>query len=293
VTVAIQATRQGPWTPVGSLQPSVLNPTGDLRGDGFPGRATVGPRACVAWVSPSDEALRFALGGGDVWWGGGWLVSPAPVGVPVVTGVPGGWMLAWADAGGTATQAWVASIAADGTPGTAPMSIADGALVGVATTGETQHVITIDQDGSLVDTLVTAQLIIEPTPLPVPILFRRSSVVLAVTAITDPQPIVTYRRGRSQVALGGQIHAPGAAPIILRGRARTHSAWPDVRVHEGTRPQGETFALVTWWMTPQELQFVELDEDGPVMPVETLETRGLAAYPQSLVEQAVRTVRER
>jgi hypothetical protein len=51
--------------------------------------------------------------------------------------------------------------------------------------------------------------------------------------------------------------------------------------------------VLTWWSAPRELSFVELAEDGPVLPVETLPAEHGPEHPHRLVHEAIRIVEDR
>lgn len=83
-----------------------------------------------------------------------------------------------------------------------------------------------------------------------------------------PPGVVTVR--------GGESLAPGAGADL--------SAAP-CEAHEVSRG-GRRAALLTWWSVPREFSYVELAQDGPVLPVDSLSTLRGPAHPQRLVREA-------
>jgi hypothetical protein len=91
----VRATARGVWTPVpGTDRAQVLNPEGDVRGDGFPAHARSGSAMLAAWMRPSTGAIVVAQFEGttpnltEV-------ACPQGVGVPIPIAIPGGWALLW------------------------------------------------------------------------------------------------------------------------------------------------------------------------------------------------------
>ena len=62
---------------------------------------------------------------------------------------------------------------------------------------------------------------------------------------------------------------------------------------QGQRPDGTLFVLATWWMSPSDLGYAEQTEDGPLVPFESLHAHGSGSYSPSLVNEAIRIVRDR
>lgn len=96
VEVRVEETRSGPWTLVGGNDHLVLNPGGDAFGDGFPGQASRGNEALVAWIRPASSTLRLSPAKGGRWGAERGLdTDPAPAGVPRVGSLDTGWSVAW------------------------------------------------------------------------------------------------------------------------------------------------------------------------------------------------------
>lgn len=109
----------------------------------------------------------------------------------------------------------------------------------------------------------------------------------------------------SGTVIGGSIH------VLVRDGSRLLDLSFLVDIHDdpiifATAPFTETAVLasveplmlpllhglssaVVWWTSPSSLNFIELTEDGPVLPVRSLTAHGNGAkYPQSLVNEALR-----
>jgi hypothetical protein len=106
---------------------------------------------------------------------------------------------------------------------------------------------------------------------------RLAATTVAYSFLPPVQPIIIQRMGSTALA----VVPTGVAPMAA-----------DVRIHEGQAPDG-AYALVAWWSDPRHVELVEIDPDGPVLPVGTVATSGRADYPPSAVNEAIRIVRDR
>jgi len=254
-TVRVGMTLAGPWSPLGPLDGRVLNPHGDETHDSYPGIASDRASVLAAWVKPG---AGLAFSAGESRWSATQLIADAAAdGAPVTRTIGAGFGVVWQ----SSTSSGIVRLATTSTEGTlgAVLDVVDGTLLGVAQTTSTRlTVVAISADGTVKATVVVFALP-DPGGIPVPIIYR--TVVLgrvpSVTIGIEPDPI--------------------PIPSVL----------------EGTRHDRTPYALVTWWQSPSELQYIELAEDGPVFPVTTLQAHGNAKYSQALVNQAVHEVRDR
>src|SRR5689334_26378 len=53
----VRASATGVWTPRGIVDSAVVNPRGDVLGDGYPASATKQGALLAAWVRPSSDSL--------------------------------------------------------------------------------------------------------------------------------------------------------------------------------------------------------------------------------------------
>jgi hypothetical protein len=113
--VQVQASPRGVWSPTGGVDAHVLNPTGDLLGDGMPGTWTRGAEARVAWFRPLTSEIVVAEWTGDAWRDVARLEAAAALGAPRVGELDGAVLVVWMERaadGTTAVQAGV--VASDG-----------------------------------------------------------------------------------------------------------------------------------------------------------------------------------
>jgi hypothetical protein len=91
----VQLAPAGPWSLLRPYDATVLNPTGDLHGDGLPGSASRDELLLAAWTRPETSHLMVSRWEGARW---EWLPSitaPAALGVPRVSPLGDGWALTW------------------------------------------------------------------------------------------------------------------------------------------------------------------------------------------------------
>jgi hypothetical protein len=221
----------------------------------------------VAWVDRNSGSLRLAVGASGKWRGVSPVWEPTADGTPVVACVADAWAVSWnEDVGFGRVELGV--IAADGTGTPDPVLIADQAvLIGAVFTDEDLHVVWAAATGAVVGATTLAFIPIPDMPVPFPVARATTESPLSSSGSTVPS------------SLGGP------SPISLTVAT--------IQLHDGTRPDGSAYALVTWWPTPQELRYVELDEGGMVLPAEALQARGNATYSPALVNEAIHAVRSR
>lgn len=158
-------TQTGPWTLIGSLDPSVLNPTGDLHGDGLPGDSARLDVLLAAWTRPGEEQVLLSAGRDGGW---DWLrhvETESPVGTPSVDAAGGGWIVTW-QRGGALPAVLVVSVTLDGRL-SVPEQVADGWLVGTAPTADGRgiYVLSMTPDGEPTVTRVVWSVPSVPSPV--------------------------------------------------------------------------------------------------------------------------------
>ena len=252
--VQVTSTLSGPWSPVGAVDSRTLNPSGDARHDGPPSHAVNGQHAFVAWYSPEDDQIRCAVGTPLNGWGASFpLRAHSRLRVPpTVEALSNGWVVAWVDDPSGRLSAAVVS--EDGRVFAGSIGTAD-AVLRLVIVGETVSIAAAN----------AGQLVLyafQPLPLPDPIVFRQIGGVELAR--------VPVRSGMSQGL------ASGWSAEAVQAELFRHS-------------DNSTGTALTWWTSPSTLSYVELAEDGPVLPVRTVSAKGNGAkYPQSLVNEALR-----
>ena len=284
--VAVTPTQSGPWSPVGLVSSRTLNPSGDLTGDGYPGIARSESSVLVAWNRRAEQRTLLALGGPAGWLSEESVASAGAVGTPVPLIVGNAWVVVWQRDSATGPEILATPVSAEGKPGNS-LELAAGRVVGAVALDAVVQVVFVSPDGSRLGSVRVPFLILPDIPYPISggrTLYDFgdfvSGPIRGHSVIPDYPIPIPLGHHRSLVGAGHQ--APPA-----------QDAWfADVRITDGENSFGK-FGLVTWWRQPGELAYVELREDGPVLPFDTLESSGEAAYPQSLLHEAHRIVRER
>ena len=246
LTVEISSTPRGPWTPTGSVTDDILNPSGDLLGDGMPGWDTRGSRVLSAWIRPGSSALHRSLGTSPGWDGLPATPSPGAQGQPVVDVLDGGWGITWQSVNLSASSVLITGTTPEGV-GVAPLLVSGGVLVGTTPAGNLIHVITMDNGtGQLWCTTVSFSFI-----------------------PTQPIPIQLSIIGRVRLGRGGAL--PNFDPPVPNagngnGWGRRDEPFADPRVQDVLKADGSFVGLVTWWGADGELHGVEIGANGPTLP---------------------------
>lgn len=251
--VQVTPTLSGPWTPVGGIDARTLNPAGDVRQDGAPSHAVNGRRAIAAWFSPDAEQLRCSVGTPDEGWGATHSLEAHADGrvPPAVVALRDGWVLAWSD---TVSGLSVAAVSADGRVLQTSLGVT-GSLRSVVVIGDVIEIVVGDAAGLTAYTFL-------PLPLPDPIVFRQMR---------------TTHLGQWA---GGSARLPVATSRANAGTVQTARF---------RHPDNSVGTALVWWTSTTSLSYIELTEDGPVLPVRSLTANGNGAkYPQSLVNEALR-----
>jgi hypothetical protein len=272
--VRVTPTASGPWTPLEAVGPDVLNPDGDVEGDGAPAVSRSDAGWLVAWSSPSHGALQLARAT-DGWQPTIMVPAPDAVGTPVVVAVDGGWIVATRRAGGGVSIAGCT----DGSGGRVSelIDLSDGRLLGGRrSNGDAQFVI-IGHDGCL--EIFCVRMIV-PDPLPIDV--YRHVVCLPPPDQRAPAPgprDPTCPRFPSDGDRGDRVAPPDGHPPRddgsgdcggggSRSRQAPGSRMPAMRLQDILLPDGSTTGAVTWTSGGQD-GFLDLSEDGPLLPVMT------------------------
>lgn len=91
----VQPTPRGVWSPVGQLAPELLNPSGDLFGDGHPNDAFCDGGVTAAWFRPATQELLIAQATERAWTMRARLPAAGAVGSPQLSCSPDRTLLAW------------------------------------------------------------------------------------------------------------------------------------------------------------------------------------------------------
>jgi hypothetical protein len=195
--------------------------------------------------------------------------APDAIGTPLVVAAPTGGDVAvvWQGIAEGEPRVRVAWLAHDGAP-REQVASADGLMLGAVSFEDAFVVVSAEASGTGTGYVLFHIMPWEPAINPL-------ATVATPTGAVSPAHVMPWE--------------PWIPPSMTATRAL---AAADIRVHEVEASEGKR-ALVTWWADAQHLRFVEVDEDGPVLPVETLEASGRARYPQSLVNEALHSVRDR
>jgi hypothetical protein len=155
----------------------VINPLGDVWGDGFPGHAAKADQIMVAWARAADGSVQLARVGRSL------VVeelSPVPggaVGTPAVAACDEAWLVAWQGGGPAANSVLCSSVGASGTMPTEPLLVGDGSLVDALATGPAIHVLVLGPAGESLS-LATIVFVAPTHPDPIPIIYRTAQVSL-------------------------------------------------------------------------------------------------------------------
>jgi hypothetical protein len=238
---------------------ALLNPAGDRLGDGVPGWRASGEELHAAWIRPTSCQVIVAWSGGRGWDAQWALDAPGALGTPrVAQWSPQHVVLVWQAhvEDGTTTELAFLQHQGGRLRGAQRVSLA-ATLLDVAQGDDALHVVALEGG------LATDFIFYVPIPPINPIDW---TVVRLDPALDVPLDTL-----------------PGIA---------AHVAGMDLRVSELRGASGKQVVL-TWWSGPRELSFVELADDGPVLPVETLSSDHGPVRPQRLVQEAIRLVSER
>lgn len=225
LAVEIASTPRGPWTPTGSVTERVLNPHGDLFGDGMPGWDSRGEIVLSAWFRPGAAILQRALGEASGWDPLAGITASGAQGQPIVDVLTGGWAVAWQESDAGGNRVMLTGTDVDGRAAT-PLHVAGGLLVGTSPSGNLLQVISLDPaTGRLWCTTVAFAFV--PTQ-PIPIQLEIVSVIMLRTGglpVGGPAP-----QGGS-----GRRDRPGDIGSL------------DPRLHDVMKDDGQVVGVVTWW----------------------------------------------
>ena len=224
-TLQVQATRSGPWSARGPQdrgQGRLLNPTGDLLGDGFPGNGTDGLRLTAAWLRPltSEVVIVSAEPAGQI---SPELraLTPVSVGTPRVVAVEGGALIFWQGI----QPGTVLGLAASRTSTSDVGSVQEGILLDAATVGGKPYVISWDEASR---TIVVGEYValLPPHPIPIPQALHISRIQVAqlvaaptVERVADGL-VVAWSEGPGRCATLRVTTSALEGPISRRGSCR-------------------------------------------------------------------------
>jgi hypothetical protein len=244
LALEVHADRGRIWSPRGALRPGVLNATGDLHGDGYPGYSVRVAALAAAWLRPAPASVEVALAHPD-----GRVVRTAvavpdiPVGTPVVDRLSGHWCVTWR-ALGDRPEIFNVSVLDSGVMGP-PVRLGAGTLVGTVSVGETLVLGAIDLDGE--ELLVSG------------ITFQRFPEIPGDVPIARVTWSATLTRNEWSGVEGRSASAHRISPL---GPASRASLAPDLPI-----PCLETTsdgAVLAWSAGNGLVGLLELDELGPV-----------------------------
>lgn len=185
--VHVTTTASGPWTCPGAVNEGVLNPNGDVLGDGPPAAVRASAGCSVAWTSSEQDGLRWARGRA-AWEPVQDLPWERAVGAPLLVRTERAWVVAVRAADGrVGVSAW-----RDGEPRPCDLVPAgDGRILGGCRAGEEARIFLLDREGCL---------------------------VVVHVLVPDPRPIDVYRELVTCLPGDGPWHQPGAPRAPGRDR---------------------------------------------------------------------------
>lgn len=177
--VQVTPTPQGAWTPLDDLVgDEFLNPAGDVIGDGFPTWSTSSEGTFVAWARPASGQVMLARAGDGAWQVPLLINAIAPVGTPRLLVSRDALVVAWQSmrADVPVTELALVDVHGHGVRLRGETLEIDGVLQGVARTGDTAHVVVID-DGRLIDVILN---------IPIPPIQPERSFEVELSALAAP-----------------------------------------------------------------------------------------------------------
>jgi len=240
--LTVRPVARGIWTPSpGAERHTLLNATGDLRGDGFPAHARKPGELLVAWQRPATSDVVIVetnASGRDT------TISVATreaIGVPQPIAIEGGWIVLW-QSGGVRPVVEGVTIAEGAVRSSGPLQ--DGLLLAAEPVEEGLVVVTMDPARS--ELLITAYFTAVANPVPIPIEWLRVGVPSrsarsavddevqvpqVCTASTDGGALIAWVAERGVIGVlrerGGRLSAPtevrgpnGSCQAILRAASR-------------------------------------------------------------------------
>ena len=251
--VAVIVTPQGPWSPTSAVTSVVLNPDGDLTGDGQPGWKSRGAKALAAWARPTEGSIELAIGLDEHWTSLEDIEASGTYRQPIVDALPLTWTVTWQQDDDGRHSVWLASVSDDGHVGE-PRYVSDGILVGTV-----PGLMSISVLVQHPETGVLEWIVVDISYVP-----------------TQPIPIELWPGGGIEVGSGG-----------LRSLLGSCRECAELRFHDLQRDGAATTGL-TWWTNASTLNAMEIGPRGPVLPVRVLTSRSTSVHPPRLVEDALR-----
>ncbi len=228
--LAIRLSPAGPWSLVGPLDETVLNPAGDSFSDGLPDDAAQGSDLLAAWARPGDGRIHLSR-----WDEADWsplvpFEDTASIGVPRVDALGEGWAVTW-------QQLQFEPIIRAG---------------GVGATGE-HHDSEPIIHGWLLDEswMGNTQLILHQNPERTALIL--TGVLWSVPGVPSPVDIV-FSVELGPADAGDGLPSPSIAPIIHPGVGKT----------KALRGAWSRRIAVSWWNAEGVLQQAIVNQAGDV-----------------------------
>jgi hypothetical protein len=224
VSLSVQHAHRGIWTArdgVNLPNGFLLNPSGDLTGDGYPSHSSTRGRLLAAWLRPATSQLAIARA--DASGAPRVALYPVPpsVGVPTVAALDAGWLISWSS--DDLTVVFTAFYTDSG--GLSPIGEGQsGALLDSYRTSSAVYVVSLDRSTQV---LVIGEFAVTfPHPIPAPIPSRLTRVALDSTQMPSVAPcareedsglMLAWEAGRGQVASIRLSDGDVEGPTVQRG----------------------------------------------------------------------------
>jgi len=234
--LAIRLSPAGPWSLVGPLDETVLNPAGDSFADGLPSDAPQDGNLLAAWARPGDGRIHLSRWDETAWSPLVPFENTASIGVPRVDALGDGWAVTW-------QQLQVEPIIRAGGVGDTgehhdSEPIIHGWLLDESWMGDTQLILHQNPDRTAL--ILTGVLWSVPgVPSPVDIVF---SVELGAINMGDP----------------GDRPSPSITPVVHPGHGRT----------KALRGAWSRRIAISWWDEEGALHQAVVDRTGDVRYLE-------------------------
>lgn len=250
--LAIRLSPAGPWSLVGPLDATVLNPAGDSYADGLPDDAPQGDELLAAWVRPGDGRVHLSHWDESTWTPLEPFEESASIGVPRVHALGEGWSVTW--------QRLLEEPLIHGS--------------GVGATGE-HHDSEPLIHGWLLDVswMDDIQLILHQNPERTALIL--TGVLWSVPGVPSPVDIVFSTELGPMNPWGGDgLPSPSIAPVM-------HPSGKDFKKLRGNWSRR---IAVSWWDSEGDLQQATIDKHGDVRKMNKPRTGSDQGLTGTLIE---------